>query len=81
MYNAGGENEPFAFSVVNQINNYEIVFVDVQIGCFNLIVKILNIDKNSPLSKTNESSGGNYGNVYYCTLQGSEVAIKSMGYC
>lgn len=46
-------------------------------GTFILKIKILNVDKASPLSRRQIDQAGRFGNVYRIPFYGIEIAIKS----
>jgi hypothetical protein len=59
------------------LNNFEIVIFEVKFGEFELNIKVLNIDKKSPLSCCPEAGRGRFGKVHIFNFKEKEVAVKS----
>jgi hypothetical protein len=54
-----------------------VVVIKVHVGCFTLRLSLLNLDRNSPLSRINKLAEGNYGSIYSLNLHGNSIAVKS----
>ena len=70
-------NNKFAFKIIKSFNKFEITIFLVSIGHFQMEIKILNVDRNSFLSKTEHIAEGSYGKIYIIPFLGKEYAIKS----
>jgi serine/threonine protein kinase len=63
--------------VVRDCGDFEAVTLEVSIGGFTMGVRVLNIDRRSPLTGKAPTSEGAYGKVHALEFLGEQIVVKS----